>query len=333
MKAIQFSDPGEPVDVLKCVSLDKPKPGPGEVLVRMIAAPVNPSDLMYIRGSYTVPANCPASPGFEGVGIVESSGGGLRGKLFTGKRVVVANRKGGNWAEYTVVPADQVIPVNNGLSDEQAATFLVNPATAWVMTQEVLKVGRGEWLLQTAAASSLGQMIVRLGKHVGFRTLNVVRREEHAATLKSLGADSVIVFDGSKDAPEKLQQAVFQATGEKTVKKAIDAVGGTTGSAVIQSLGPRGHLLVYGTLSNQPLVFSPRTLMTHGSTVEGFWLGIHMAEKTLPGKLMLIRKITQLIKSGVLGSSIRKTFPLEQVTDAVREAENSQQGKVLLKIS
>ncbi len=79
------------------------------------------------------------------------------------------------------------------------------------MTQEVLKLGRGEWLLQTAASSSLGRMIIRLGRQMGFRTLNVVRRADHVAALKSLGADSVVVFDGASDSPEKLRTAIREA--------------------------------------------------------------------------------------------------------------------------
>lgn len=330
MKAIQFQQTGEPSGVLTCTNVEKPKPASGEVLVRMLASPVNPSDLMYIRGNYTVPAVCPATPGFEGVGVVEESGGGLRGSLFKGKRVVVASRRGGNWGEYNIVPASQVIPVSRNLSDEQAATFLVNPATAWVMTQEVLKLGRGEWLLQTAASSSLGRMIIRLGRQMGFRTLNVVRRADHVAALKSLGADSVVVFDCASDSPDKLRAAIREATGQPAITKAIDAVSGATGSAVVQCLGEAGHLLVYGTLSNQPLQFSSRTLMTNGSRVEGFWLGLHMMAMSLPRKLMLIRRLTHLIESGVLASTVRKTYPLQQISDAVRDAESSAEGKILI---
>ena len=174
MKSVQFEVPGEPSQVLKVVDCEIPMPKSGEVLVRMLASPVNPSDMMYIRGHYTVPAQCPASPGFEGVGVVEQTGGGLRGLLFRGRRVVVLNRKGGNWSEYVVVPSTEVIPISKSLSNEQAATFFVNPATAWVMTQEVLRVPNGQWLLQTAAGSALGRMIVRLGRQCGFKTFNVV---------------------------------------------------------------------------------------------------------------------------------------------------------------
>ena len=333
MQAIRFDLCGEPAQVLKCGDQIPPVPGPGEVLVRMLASPVNPSDLMFIRGRYTTIANCPATPGFEGVGVVVKSGGGMRGRIFIGRRVVVLNRQGGNWAEFAVVPADQVIPVSGQLTDEQAATFFVNPATAWVMTQEVLKVPRNAWLVQSAAASSLGRMVIRLGKSCGFRTFNIVRRESQKASLLKLGADHVEVFDCEKHTVDKLQSSVQQLIGKTGVRYAIDPVGGDTASAVVRCLGPGGHLLLYGTLSNEALHFSPRTLMTVGSRVEGFWLGNFMNRLSLPFKLLLIRRLTRLIRNGVLSSTIRRTIPLDQIAEAVTAAEDSsQEGKILLRI-
>lgn len=333
MKAVRFASPGSPGEVLTTESIEKPRPAYGEVLVRMLAAPVNPSDLMFVRGHYTIPAQCPATPGFEGVGVVEDSGGGLKGRLFRGKRVVVLNKKGGNWAQYAVVPAGQVIPISGSLSLEQAATFFVNPATAWVMTREVLKVPQGAWLLQTAAGSALGRMIIRLGKHCGFRTLNVVRRSSTAEELRRLGADHVEVFDDSID-PAALTDRIRAVVGPEGLKYAVDAVGGETGSAVIRSLGLDGRMLAFGTLSGQPLQFSPRTLMTVESRVEGFWLGNFMNKTGLLFKLGLVRKLTNLIQSGVLSSEIAQTFSLDDVRQAVMSAEDSSKlGKTLLRIA
>lgn len=334
MKSIQFHAPGEPSAVLSCVERETPKPQPGEVLVRMLAAPVNPSDMMFIRGHYTIPAQCPATPGFEGVGIVEQNGGGLRGMLFRGRRVVVLNKRGGNWAEYAVVPSTDIIPISNALSDEQAATFFVNPATAWVMTQEVLRIPQGQWLLQTAAGSALGKMIIRLARHCGFRTFNLVRRSSVADELRSLGADHVEVFDESPSAEQQLNESIRRVIGAGGVLYAIDAVGGPTGSAVVRQLGAEGRALVYGTLSGKPLEFSPRTLMTVGSKVEGFWLGQFMQKQGLPFKLSLVRRLTKLIQSGVLSTEVSTTFTLDLIHQAVLSSEDpAVRGKTLLSIS
>src|SRR3954454_15741845 len=127
MKAIVFDQFGEPADVLRVRDVPTPEPGPGQVRVRMIASPVNPSDLLVVRGRYGVLPSLPATPGFEGVGVVDEAGPGLLGRLVKGKRVTVINGAGGNWVEYAVIPARQARPVASDLPDEQVASFFVNP--------------------------------------------------------------------------------------------------------------------------------------------------------------------------------------------------------------
>lgn len=188
--------------------------------------------------------------------------------------------------------------------------------------------------MQTAAGSALGRMVIRLGRHFGFKTLNVVRRSEQAEELKTLGADAVVVFNGDEHSREDLQTQVREITRGRGVKWAIDPVGGETGSAVVGCLGENGRLLVYGTLDDRPLQFSSRQLMTVGSRVEGFWLSRYMNDLALLGKLKLIRKITQLMLAGILVSDVSEVFPLEQFAEAVTLSEKpGRGGKVVLKIA
>jgi NADPH:quinone reductase-like Zn-dependent oxidoreductase len=294
----------------------------------MLASPINPSDLLYVRGLYGKPATLPATPGFEGVGIVEASGGGFLGWRVMSKRVAVLKR-GGNWQEQTVVPALQAIPVPHDLPVEQAATFFVNPASVIVMTRYVLRVPPGAWLLQTAAGSALGRMIIRLGKREGFRTINVVRRREQVDELLRAGAEAVIC-SGDESIPER----VLAITNGAGVRFAIDAVGGATGSAVIQSLGAHGRLLVYGTLAMETMTVDPRVLMANHKTVEGFWLSEWVARQSKLTMLRLIRRIGALMRAGVVTSEVGASFSLNQIKEAVRQAEQpGRQGKVLLRIS
>jgi len=331
MKAVTFDSPREPAEVLRCDTAVPPQPGPGEVRVRMLASPVNPSDMMFVRGVYHLKPQCPQSPGFEGAGIVEEAGGGLRGKLLTGKRVVVMNSGGGNWAEQAVVPAAQVIPVSKHLTDEQAATFMVNPATAWIMTHEVLQVPAGQWLLQTAAGSQLGHMIARLSKHAGFRTLSVVRRDAHVDSLTEAGSAGVIVWDAATEPAETLREKVAAITGPAELRYAIDPVGGSTASAVVDCLGHGAQMLLYGTLRGEPIMFSPRAIMKQDASISGFWLGNFMAKQSMLFKLRLIRRITKLIQAGVLETKIAAKYPLDDIAAAVRAAEDqSVSGKILL---
>jgi len=327
VNAVVFDRTGPPAEVLELREVPAAEPRRGEVLVRMLASPVNPSDLMYVEGKYGLKPSLPATPGFEGVGVVEASGGGVLGWLRKGKRVAVINDRVGNWAEYTVTRARQVIPVPDDLPDEQAATFFVNPATAIAMTRNVLKVPAGEWLLQTAAGSNLGQMVIRLGKRAGFRTVNVVRRREQVAELTALGADAVIV-EGDGPVEEQVRAAVPGG-----VRYAIDPVGGATGTAAIAALAPGGRILLFGSLSDEPVSVHPRRILSGDVRVEGFWLGSWAKKQRVLRMLRLFREVGELIRDGTLTSPIAATYPLARVREAVAHAAaEGKGGKVLLRI-
>jgi len=328
MRAIVLDRFGEPGEVLGVRDVPKPAPKSGEVLVRMLASPINPSDLMMVRGVYSYSPTLPATPGFEGVGVVEENGGGVIGWFQKGKRVAVASQKAGCWAEYVVIPAKQAVPIPASLSLEQAASAFVNPTTAYVMTQRVLNVPSGEWLLQTAAGSVVGRMVVALGKHFGFRTINVVRRSDQKRELETLGGDVIVATDD-----EDLVEAAMKSTNGAGVKFALDPVGGETGSAVTRSLGHGGRLLVYGSLSFQPTCFSPRDMLTKEVTIESFALGRFMQRLNLIQKLGVIREVNSLTSSGLLVSPEGNKFPLDRIREAVVDAERPNRGgKTLLAI-
>ncbi|MBI1917631.1 MAG: zinc-dependent alcohol dehydrogenase family protein [Planctomycetes bacterium] len=329
MKAIVFDQCGEPAEVLQLRDLPEPTPARHQVRVRMLASPINPSDLLFIRGQYGRKPALPASPGFEGVGIVEESGGGLLGWRVLGRRVAVLGALSGTWREQVLVPATQAVPVPADLPDEQAAAFFVNPATALVMTRHVLRVPRSAWLLQTAAGSALGRMVIRLGKREGFRTINVVRRREQGDELLCEGADVVVCT-----ADESIGERVRELTGGAGVPFALDAVGGATGSEVVTTLAPGGRMLVYGTLSGEPLSLDPRVLIVGQKRVEGFWLGEWIARQGLLTKLGLVRRIGRLMSAGVLTSPIAATYPMDKIQEAVRAADQpGKPGKVIVRIS
>ncbi|APW59388.1 zinc-dependent alcohol dehydrogenase family protein [Paludisphaera borealis] len=328
MKAAVFESFGGPSEVLRIRDVPTPEPGPGEVRVRMIASPINPSDLMVVEGRYGVLPTLPSTPGFEGVGVVDKAGPGLMGRLVVGKRVAVINSKGGNWAEYAVIPWRQARPIAADIPDDQAATFFVNPATALAMVRHVLKVPKGEWLLISAAGSTLGKMIIKLGKHDGFKTLCVVRRSEAKAELVALGADAVI-SSSEGSVPEQVRAI----TGGDGPRYALDPVGGEAGTAIFRSLGTGGRLIVYGSLTGQPIEVDPRLVISGRRVVEGFWLGFWMRDRSIPASLLLFREIAALIRNDVLTSEIGASYALDDIVPAVREAAAvGRGGKVLLKL-
>jgi NADPH:quinone reductase-like Zn-dependent oxidoreductase len=326
VKALVFERFGEPGEVLRLAEVPMPEPGPGQVRVRMIASPVNPSDLLVVRGRYVVLPTPPATPGFEGVGVVDKAGPGLLGRLVVGKRVVAINDAGGNWAEYALIHARQARPVPDDIPDDQAASFFVNPATALALVRHVLEVPRGAWLLQTAANSALGRMIIRLARHDGIRTLNIVRRPELASELESLGADRVVVAENGQFADE-----VGRIVGAASLGHAIDPVGGAMGTEALRCLGPGGRLIVYGSLTNQPLSVDPRPLITRAIRIESFWLGRWMRSRWIPENLRLFREIARLIRAGVLTTEPGRLLALDQWREAVQGAEaGGRRGKILL---
>jgi NADPH:quinone reductase-like Zn-dependent oxidoreductase len=258
---------------------------------------------------------------------VEATGGGVLGWWRKGKRVAVIHDRIGNWGEYTVTTARQVIPVPDEMSDEQAATFFVNPATALAMTRDVLKIPRGAWLLQSAAGGELGKMVIRLGYKFAFRTINVVRRREQVEELKKLGADHVIL-EGDGPIPEQVRKLVPDG-----VRYAIDPVGGEIGSQVVASLAHGGRCLVYGSLSDEPVSVHPRYLIGNDLRVEGFWLGAWAKKQRILTMLKLFRRMRELVREGVLQTHFAATYPIEEVAKAAAHAAApGKGGKVLLKI-
>ena len=328
MKAIRFAKYGEPAQVLTVEERPLPDPGPGDVRVRMLASPINPSDLLFVRGLYAgVQPRFPAPVGFEGVGRVEALGPQVQRPL-PGQRVGVVNGQGGNWADYAVVPAADLLPVPGDLPDEQIASLVINPASAILMLRHVLAIPPGEWLLQSAAGGELGRMIIRLAHHDGIHTINVVRRREAVAELERLGADAVVV---SSEGP--IDEQVRRIVGPAGVKYAIDPVVGETGTQMYQALGDEGHMLVYGSLTGEPIRVGadPRLILAGRRILEVFWLGYWLPRLEETARGQLVQDIVTLMREGLLVTSGAQKYALDAIGTAVTQAEApGRQGKVLL---
>ena len=324
MRSVRFDRFGEPAEVLKIVDTPAPRPGASEVLVRMKARPVNPSDLLTVRGLYGVLPRLPASPGMEGAGVIEELGPGV-GDLRVGQRVIPVGAQG-TWQEYVLVRSDGVIPCPDAITDAAAAQFVVNCLTAWVMTTEELALAPGEWLLQTAAASALGRIVLQLSRLRGFRTINVVRRREQADELKELGADEVICT-----ADESLVERVMDITGGAGVRAAIDAVGGRLGGKVASLLGPGGTMLVYGLLSMEHVPLNTGRMIFRSTAVRGFWLDGWFRSTPAVRQREIGGALLDLMAAGEVVPPVEAEYDLEDVMGAVRHAERpGRRGKILL---
>ncbi|MBV9787425.1 MAG: zinc-dependent alcohol dehydrogenase family protein [Chloroflexi bacterium] len=324
MRSVRFAAFGDPAEVLSIEDLPTPEPGPGQLLIRLRARPINPSDLFAIRGSYGVLPKLPATPGMEGAGVVEALGADVSN--FQIGQQVVPLATNGTWQEYVVVDASAVLPLPPGLSDAQAAMVLANPTSAWLLLQEELRVEPGQWVLQNAANSAVGRFVIQLSRHYGYRTINVVRRSELRDELLGLGADAVIC-----EADEDVVERVKELTGGKGVRYAIDSVGGASGSQLIQALGGGGTLIVFGAISRQPLTIDPGQMLFRGTTVRGWWLARWFRTAGQEKIGQLFSTLIPLIANGTLHVPVAAEYDLADVRQAVAAAEGSERnGKILL---
>src|ERR1700754_107932 len=327
MRSVVADRIGEPSEVLRVQTRPIPQPGPGQVRIRVTAAPVEASDLHTIRGRYGFTPDFPAVPGIESVGVIDELGSGAD-SLKPGQRVVTIGVTG-TWQDYVVADAAQVLPIPAGMSDSTAAQLLSNPLTAVILTSEVLDVRPGEWLLQTAAGSTVGQLVIQLGAHVGFKTLNVVRRRSAVEDILALGGTAVICTEG-----EDLRERVADIAGHEGVSKAIDCVSGQVGADVSRALAPGGELVVYGALSTHrqtdadklTIPIFARSLIYETKTVRGFWLFRWFTETPKDRMAAAIDRTVQLADSGALRVPEGQPIQLEKFSEAVYLAEAPEHG-------
>lgn len=324
MRAVRFQTWGDPADVLTVADLPTPEPGPGQVLVRMRVRPINPSDLFTIRGTYGIKPSLPATPGLEGMGVIERLGADVL-QWQMGQRVVPLQANG-TWQDYVVADAQTLVAVPDGIADHDAAMILANPTSAWLLLHDELKVPQGEWLLQNAANSAVGRFVIQLSKRAGIKTINVVRRRDVIDELRTLGADEVIC-----ETDEDVVARVKEITGGKGARYAIDSVAGRSGGQVIQALTSGGTAVIFGAISNKPLVIDPGTLLFKGQTVRGWWLARWFRTASSEQISLLFAELLPLVADGTLRAPVAAEYDLANVKQAVAAAEGSERnGKIVL---
>jgi len=325
MQAVQLEEEGGRLNVRQ---IPVPKPGPGEVLVRMAASTINPSDLAFLSASSGYERTLPVVPGIEGSGTVVAAGQGFLPNFLRGKRVACAKSPtlNGTWAEYMLTSASLCVPLNKNVSLEQGATLVVNPMTA-VIFFEIIKQGRHAAIVNTAAASQLGRMILRLSLKKGVPLINVVRRKDQADLLYSLGAKYVLVSTDA-DFDEKLTEL---AHGLKATL-ILEAISGDFTQHLIDASPDESLILLYSNLSAEPAKITPNSLWNHHRRVEGFYLATWAAKN---GLLKVVRASQQAQKMAEteLQTTFQKRLSLSSAQEGVElYQKNMTVGKILLVI-
>lgn len=327
MRAVLLRDyDGRPTSIT-VANVPVPRPGPGQVLVRIAASPVNPSDLAFIRGRYGFKRDLPTIPGFEGSGTVVAAGSGIMPRLLVGRRVACAaadrNIAGGTWAEYLATSAQLCIPLRKQVETKQGATMLINPLTAWGLMEEARR-GSHRAAVQTAAASALGRMVVRLGQRFSIATINIVRRPEQAALLRKMDAAHVLNSNdsGFDDTLRELCHALGATIG-------FDAVAGEMSARVLRAQPAGSRLLIYGALSQEASRIDPGSLIFERKRVEGFWLSSWLRSKNMFNQLRIGGKVQELLATD-LTTDIQARLPLEDAARGLEQyATHMTNGKVL----
>ncbi|KAF6005447.1 hypothetical protein F1559_005030 [Cyanidiococcus yangmingshanensis] len=331
LEIVSFGDPLKGALRLN-PSASVPKPGPGQVLLQMRYACLNPADVFVVQGLYPgVAAVRERRTGFvggrEGVGQVVAQGPAT--SLPVGTRVVPElSDRTGCWQQYLVVDENVCIKVPEGVDDKAAAQLIVNPVTVVGMLERIeaeAPVHGNPWIAQTAANSTLGRMFIQLAKKRGFCTVNIIRSKASAAELKQLGADEVVVFSEESNFAQRIE-AITNGRGLAAV---VDAVGGDIGSAALAALAPGGLFLGYGLQSGEPTRVMNSDLIFKGIVVRGFCSAAWLKKQ----KETIFEDVFEMIRKGEMQPQVQQEFPLDQYEEAFRaQFAPDRKGKILLKL-
>jgi NADPH:quinone reductase-like Zn-dependent oxidoreductase len=289
-------------------------------------APVNPSDVAFVQGVYGQPRVAGEPAGFEGVGEVVSSGGGLIADRLVGRRVSFFAGVSGSWAEYSVSEARTCIPLRSGVSDEDGAALLVNPFSAWAM-QGIVRRGGAKAFVMTAGASQLGKLMVSLARDSGHRPISLVRRDEHVELMKGHGATHVL----NTEAPD-FHDALLGVLKSEKPRILLDALSSPLAQSVFQAMGAHSRWIVYGGLDYQPVTLpDPGQLIFQSKRVEGFWLTSWMKDSSIVQVTRAALGVQARFVSGAWKTDVAAVVPIAEAFSRVPALlALANQGKIMI---
>ena len=322
ISAVVYETHGNPADVLRIETRPWPTPAADEAVVKMSAAPINPADLNQIEGKYPVRPELPATPGFEGAGIVVESGAEVKG--LTSGALVILPHNIGTWRDAVAVKTEHLVVVPDGIEPVQAAMLKINPLTAWRLLHDYVDLQKGDWLIQNAANSAAGRDVIHIAHELGYKTVNVVRRAELVDELRAEGGDVVLV-DG-----DNLRDEVKSATEGASIRLGLNSVGGESALRLANCLAPGGTLVSFGAMSLQPLKIPTGLLIFKDLRFRGIWINKWYDHATPSERMAAFGPLFDMARRGLLKTKVEKTYPLSEVKAAVAHAaQGKRSGKIV----
>jgi NADPH:quinone reductase len=310
-------------EVLRFEDIEVGSPGPGQALIRQTAIGLNFIDVYFRSGLYP-PPQLPFIPGLEAAGVVEGVGEGVR-ELQVGQRVAYASPPIGAYAERRLMPADRLVALPDGVSDEQAAAMMLKGMTAQYLLRRTYRVQSGQTILFHAAAGGVGLIASQWAKHLGATVIGTVGSDAKAELARSHGCDHVIRYDR-----EDVVARVREITGGKGVPVVYDSVGRATFESSLDCLSPLGMLVSFGQSSGKIPPVDLGILSQKGSLyITRPTLVTYTAERA--DLLAAAKELFDVVQSGAVEILINQRFPLRQAAEAHRALESRQTtGSTLL---
>lgn len=319
-KALLFRKHGDPSQVVQLEDVDLPPMGAKGVLVKMLAAPINPSDINMIQGTYAILPDLPAVGGNEGVAQVVEVGSQVK-TLKAGDWVIPKDAGLGTWRTEAVLAEDDVISLPNDIPLLSAATLGVNPCTAFRMLSDFEELKPGDSVIQNAANSGVGQAVIQIAAARGINTINVIRdRPEFTQLsdrLKAIGATYVI----KEEALRRPEMKELFKTCPKP-KLALNGVGGKSATELLRHLQFRGSMVTYGGMAKQPVTVPVSALIFKDVKVRGFWVTQWKREHSSDGEAFraMLDELCHLIRQGKLTAPACTEVGLQDYNKAVDTA-------------
>lgn len=303
-----------------------PRPRRGQVLIKVICSPINPSDVAHTKGRYAHSATFPNFLGFEASGTVVASGGGVTANYFVGKRVSFYSQNPGTWAEYIVVSAQNVFEADAGQSNEDAACSMVNPMTILMFLDIVLKK-KARAVIMTAGASALSRMFARLLDQFNITVITIVRRKEQENLLRRQNPNYYILNQTEPDFLEKLKAL----SKLHNAKVCFDAVGGELLADIAPQLPAKSSIYVYGVLSGKKAEIDCGSLLFNATTITGFHAKHYLSQMSYCSQLMLYIRFKRYRRMGIFNNDFSRKFKLDEVKEAIDYYKGHMtDGKVLI---